>query len=137
MRIDPRFAAAAIASAARPREAAASRFSLEEKPAAKAGAARSTAPLATLDAILQLQSEEDPRERRRRSAKRGHHLLDTLDKLKAALLSGSVPVGDLGRLARALADAGTSGDPELDTIVAHIELRAKVELAKLGRADLL
>ncbi len=136
MRIDPRFAAAAIAPAARPRESAGSRFSLDDKATARTGAARSAAPLATLDAILQLQSEEDPAERRRRSARRGNHLLDTLDKLKAALLSGSVPAADLVRLARALADAGTSGDPALDTIVAHIELRAKVELAKLGRADL-
>ncbi len=135
MRIDPRFAAAAIGPAARPRDAGASRFGVEDTPAAKTGTARSSAPLATLDAILQLQSEEDPGERRRRSARRGHDLLDSLDKLKAALLTGSVPAADLGRLARSLADAGSSGDPALDTIVAHIELRAKVELAKLGRAD--
>jgi hypothetical protein len=135
MRIDPRFAAAAIGPAARPRDAGASRFGVEDKPAAKTGSARSSAPLASLDAILQLQSEEDPGERRRRSARRGHDLLDSLDKLKAALLTGSVPAADLGRLARSLADAGSSGDPALDTIVAHIELRAKVELAKLGRAD--
>ena len=136
MRIDPRFAAAAIGPAARPREAGGSRFAVEDKAPPRPGSARSSAPLATLDAILQLQSDDDPGERRRRSARRGHDLLDSLDKLKAALLGGSVPAADLGRLARALSDAGPSGDPELDAIVAQIELRAKVELAKLGRADL-
>ncbi|MDB5557546.1 MAG: hypothetical protein JWQ36_480 [Enterovirga sp.] len=136
MRIDPRFAAATVGSAARPRESAPGRFTLDEKSPARPGAARASAPLATLDAILQLQSEEDPAERRRRSARRGFDLLDKLDKLKAALLGGAIPAADLGRIARSLAEAGSSGDPTLDTILAHIELRAKVELAKLGRADL-
>ena len=35
------------------------------------------------------KGKSDPAERRRRSLKRGHDLLDSLDKLKAALLSGS------------------------------------------------
>ena len=136
MRIDPRFAAAAVGSSARPRENASARFAPNERSAGRAGSAGGTASLATLDAILQLQVDENPAERRRRSARRGHDLLDGLDKLKAALLSGSVPAADLGRIARSLATAGSSGDPALDAIVAQIELRAKVELAKLGRADL-
>jgi hypothetical protein len=137
MRIDPRFAAAATTPAQRPRESSAARFSLDDKAKTSTGSARSAAPLATLDAILQLQSEEpDPGERRRRSARRGHALLDALDRLKAALLAGTVPAADLGRMARTLAEAGASGDPVLDGIVGQIELRAKVELAKLGRADL-
>jgi hypothetical protein len=137
MRIDPRFAAAGIATAARPREAASTRFSLGEKTSQGTGSAGASAPLATLDAILQLQSQEDPGERRRKSARRGHDLLDGLDKLKAALLGGKVPAADLGRIARTLSEAGQSGDPALDGIIAQIELRAKVELAKLGRADLI
>ncbi|NNM74700.1 flagellar assembly protein FliX [Enterovirga aerilata] len=136
MRIDPRFAAAAYAPASRPREAGGTRFSLDGKAAATTSAAGAAAPLATLDAILQLQSEEDPAERRRRSARRGRELLDGLDRLKASLLAGSVPAADLGRIAGSLAGAGPSGDPILDDLVAQIELRAKVELAKLGRADL-
>jgi hypothetical protein len=86
---------------------------------------------------LQLQAEEDPAQRRRRSARRGQDLLDGLDRLKAALLAGSLPAADLGRLARSLTDAGPSGDPQLDDLIGQIELRAKVELAKLGRIDLL
>ena len=136
MRIDPRFASALVGSAARPRESGGARFAPDDKSSARTGSARASAPLATLDAILQLQSEDDPAERRRRSARRGYDLLDGLDKLKAALLGGAIPPADLGRIARSLAGAGSSGDPELDSILAQIELRAKVELAKLGRADL-
>ncbi len=135
MRIDPRFAAGAMTSAARPREGSSQRFSVDEKGSPKPASTGSAAPLATLGAILQLQAEEDPAQRRRRSARRGQDLLDGLDRLKAALLVGSVPVADLGRIARSLADAGPSGDPQLDDLIGQIELRAKVELAKLGRID--
>ena len=137
MRIDPRTAPPAIGAAVRPQQAARTRFSLDDKPTASAGAARAAAPLATLDAILQLQAEEDPGQRRRRSARRGQDMLDALDRVKVGLLSGTVPASELGRLARALSGAGASGDPGLDALVAQIELRAKVELAKLGRSDLI
>ena len=135
MRIDPRFAASAITPSIRSGQASGTKFKLDEGGKAHAAATHGAASLATLDAILQLQSEEDPAERRRRSARRGHDLLDGLDRLKAALLAGSVPAAELSRIARSLADAGSSGDPQLDGIVAQIELRARVELAKLGRAE--
>ena len=103
-----------------------------------AGSTRASAPLATLDAILALQQEpEDGNERKRRSARRGQGVLDALDSLKIALIGGKISPGDLARIATSLAGAGPSGDPELDEVVAQIELRAKVELAKLGRADLI
>jgi len=82
-----------------------------------------------------LQGEGDPAERRRRFAKRGHDLLDGLDRLKAALLSNRVPTADLQRIAAQLAERrDLSGDPRLDDLLSHIELRARVELAKLGLA---
>jgi hypothetical protein len=65
---------------------------------------------------------------------RGYRLLDDLDRIKAALLSGAVPTSELLRLAAALGEAREqSGDPGLDEVLAHIDLRAQVELAKLGR----
>jgi hypothetical protein len=82
---------------------------------------------------------DDPAERRRRSFKRGSDLLETLDSLKAALLSGRVGHAQLQRLAaQVTARGGSSGDAGLDEVVAHIELRAQVELAKLaaGKARL-
>jgi len=135
MRIDPLFIAnAAAATAQTSRPPATARFSLDAPTKREAARANAAAPLATLDAILMLQQEEDPAERRRRHARRGSDLLDGLDRLKAALLSGSVPLADLESLARRLAaGGGATGDPGLDEAVAAIELRVKVELAKLGR----
>lgn len=109
-------------------------FRLGPDEAATAGAARAAAPLATLDAILMLQAEDDGAERRRRSARRGTDLLAALDELRAALLSGSFGPEVIRRLAASLATGvEASGDPVLDEVVGAIELRAKVEVAKLGQ----
>lgn len=139
LRIDARFAAAqAVATSSKPQEPGRQRFSLDGSAAGKARTAGSAVPLANLDAILALQEEEDPSSRGRRSARRGKALLDALDGLKAGLLSGSISGSELTRIAGNLrAGAGPSGDPGLDDVVSQIELRAKVELAKLGRADLI
>lgn len=141
MRIDPRptlpFATAA-SGATRPDGLGVARFEVASgKSGPRSAAVRSSAPLATLDAILALQQEDDPAERRRRSARRGREILDGLDGLKAALLTGRVPATELGRVTRGLTERREpSGDPELDAIVDAIELRARVELAKLGRVDI-
>ncbi len=110
-------------------------FSLDPAPSAPAhtSAPAAAASLAGLDAMLLLQTEaETPRERRRRAARRGHELLDGLDRLKAAILGGRVGTGELRAVASRLAErAGSSGDPRLDGLMAEIELRTAVELAKL------
>ncbi|MBX9932322.1 MAG: flagellar assembly protein FliX [Methylobacterium sp.] len=135
MRVDTRFVAQAAGPAASGRRPeAATAFALEHHSAAAAAAGSpAAASLAGLDAILTLQGQsETPKERRRRSAQRGHELLDGLDRLKASLLSGKVSTRDLQAIAGRLSDrAGLSGDPRLDGLVADIELRAAVELAKL------
>jgi hypothetical protein len=136
MRVDSKFPSAPLASAGPQRTAAGQRFSLDgtgRSPGASAASA--SIPLAGLDALLALQGEGEPGERRRRTVRRGHDLLDALDKLKAALLSGRVGATQLRNLAGQLgAQRAGSGDPGLDDILAHIELRARVELAKLGHA---
>jgi hypothetical protein len=136
MRIDPRFSAVPLPATTSQRSVSGQRFTLGGSgEARRAAATGASAPLGTLDALLAVQGEGDPAERRRRSLKRGHDLLDTLDKLKAALLSGAVGNGQLQRLAaQVAAQGGSSGDPGLDEVVAHIELRAQVEMAKLGRS---
>ncbi|MBB3903355.1 hypothetical protein GGR33_002864 [Methylobacterium brachythecii] len=137
MRVEQRFAATAAGPANAGRRADAARaFSLTEgAQQARVGtsATTQTGMLAGLDAILTLQGNEDaPQERRRRSVKRGHDLLDGLDRLKAAILGGRVATHELQTIAGRLADrAESSGDPRLDGLVAEIELRAAVELAKL------
>jgi hypothetical protein len=109
-------------------------FSLDAAPET-AGTPGTPAPttLTGLDAVLLLQAETDtPQERRRRATRRGQDLLDGLDRLKAAILGGRVAPQDLRAVASRLAErAGSSGDPRLDGLMAEIELRAAVELAKL------
>ena len=64
-------------------------------------------------------------------------MLDALDRLKIALLLGRVSPAALGRLKALLAQAaGPTGDAELDALVAQIELRAAVEIAKLQAAGI-
>ncbi|WP_430912928.1 flagellar assembly protein FliX [Methylobacterium sp. sgz302541] len=135
MRVDSRSPAQGATSVAAGRRADAPRgFSLGTAPeTASAQGPAAAATLAGLDAVLTLQgAQETPHERRRRQAKRGNDLLDGLDRLKAALLTGRVPTSELRSIAGRLSErSGISGDPRLDAIVADIELRAAVELAKL------
>jgi hypothetical protein len=90
---------------------------------------------ANLDALLALQGiEEDPTERRKRSAQRGKRALDVLDELKLSLLSGRLDATVALRLRDAAAGLKqSSGDPGLDAVLAEIELRVEVELAKAGQ----
>jgi hypothetical protein len=89
-----------------------------------------------VSALMALQGLEDATERRRRSIRRASGLLDRLDDLKLAMLSGSAPEAALESLARGLRETATGGDdPGLDAVIGQIDLRAAVELAKaeLGR----
>ncbi len=89
---------------------------------------------APMDALVALQANEDATERKKRQVKRGHDLLDGLDRLKAALLGGMVPHGQLAQLKGQLeATRDMTDDPRLEEVIGHIELRVAVELAKLGR----
>ena len=95
------------------------------------------APKATagIDALLALQGiEEDPVERRKRSVQRGKRALDVLDDLKISLLAGQVRSRNRRPAARGgLQPESSSGDPGLDSVLAEIELRVEVELAKAGQ----
>jgi hypothetical protein len=135
MRVDPKFfAPPPTAATPQRRPAGAERFQPSSGPsAAKTSGPTAATSLATMDAILALQGEGDQGERRRRSLKRGHDVLDALDRLKAGLLAGRIAVDDLKGLVARLADRPErTGDPGLDDVLAHIELRARVELAKLA-----
>ncbi|MBM3507080.1 MAG: hypothetical protein FJX64_05030 [Alphaproteobacteria bacterium] len=66
--------------------------------------------------------------------RRGFDLLDRLDEIRMGLLMGAIPkdrLGNLVRLVRARRDGVM--DPKLTAILDDIELRAMVELAKLGQ----
>jgi hypothetical protein len=88
--------------------------------------------IAGIDALLALQEVDDPLTGRRKATARGHDLLDTLEGMKADLLAGRVSPERLNRLAMMLERRTDSGNPALEKVIDEIELRAKVELAKLG-----
>ncbi|RZJ24691.1 MAG: flagellar assembly regulator FliX, partial [Brevundimonas sp.] len=83
--------------------------------------------------LMALQGVEDATERRRRAVRRGSGLLDRLDELKLALLSGEAGEGALERLTRTLReDRPEDADPGLKAVLDQIDLRVAVELAKAG-----
>jgi hypothetical protein len=134
MRIYGSNATAKAAPSSAARRAAPGGFSVAETDEPK-----TTAPVATLrtiggiDALLALQGEADPVERRRQAVKRGRNALDALDELKLEVLAGAPGHATLQRLKSATADlANSSGDERLDRVLSEIELRLEVEIAKLG-----
>jgi len=95
-----------------------------------------TAPMAALDAMLVVQAVDEQgggRQNRQRAFRRGSTLLERLDEIRHGLLEGSIPADQLQALARALrSEKMTVEDPKLADLLAEIELRCEVELAKLG-----
>jgi hypothetical protein len=87
--------------------------------------------VASVDALIALQAVEDSTERRKRAVQRGRNALDVLDGLKVGLLDGDLDPSTIGRL-KSTADGlrQSSGDRGLDAVLAEIELRVEVELAK-------
>lgn len=104
-----------------------------EKPT---GQVAQTAPVAALDAMLAIQSVDEQgggRQNRQRAFRRGSTLLEKLDEIRHGLLEGRMPAARLQALAQALrSEKMAIEDPQLAEVVAEIELRCEVELAKLG-----
>jgi hypothetical protein len=123
------------ARSARGAGASGARFTIDSgTQSAKLEAKAPISILGGLEALIAIQSEDNTREKRRRSVKRGQSLLDALDELKLGLLAGQLPADIANRLAVLVRDSNLSGDPTLDSIMDSIELRAEVELAKLRAA---
>jgi hypothetical protein len=113
----------------------ASGFSLGQAPAAASPSAATASTAAggvsDVSALMALQGIEGPLEKRRRAIRRGGVLLDRLDELKLALLTGDADEGSLDQLARTLREERTDdGDADLSALLDQIDLRASVELAK-------
>lgn len=100
--------------------------------ASRAAATAPAAPTTGIDALLALQAAGDPMQGRRRQVRRARSLLDTLEAMKADLLSGQLGEGRLNQLLVLLAQAREETDPALDGVLDEIEMRARVELAKRG-----
>ena len=98
-------------------------------------AANAPKAVATVDNLFMLQEvAEDLTGRRRAAVKRGDSMLDRLDDIRIALLTGSLPRGQLESLRRMAKERGdVLNDPQLQSVLDEIELRVAVELAKLDR----
>ena len=91
-------------------------------------------PITQVDALLSLQEVPDSLDKRKRQVKRGLDLLERLEVIRDALLTGQLPLNRLDDLATALRKQREAvDDPRLKEIIEEIELRCAVELAKLGR----
>ena len=110
-------------------------FSLSDsETASNPASASGLRSVASLDGLLALQGIDDLLERRKRGAAKGRRALDVLDELKLGMIDGSLDTGTVARLtvvAEGLTDS--SGDSGLDGVLAEIDLRVAVELAKAAR----
>lgn len=115
--------------------AGASGFSLPAMPSAASASTPaiggvSSAP--AVSALLALQGvEEELSQKRARQLARGGRLLDALERLQRAVLLGADAGGALASLRDPGLDLAPTGDPGLDQVLAEIEVRRAVELAKL------
>lgn len=108
---------------------------LKSNDGASTGGVTGSAPMAGLDAMLALQAvdADAQKQNRRRAFQRGSNLLDKLDAIRLGLLDGRIPADQLQSLAQQLRrERLMVDDPQLAEVMAEIELRCEVELAKLG-----
>ncbi len=92
-------------------------------------------PSTSLDALLTLQEMPDDERRAHEAIKHSQVTIDTLEKLRHALLMGTIPAHLLGELQAVVHHQQQQvSDPRLRAIMQDIELRASVELAKIERA---
>jgi len=93
----------------------------------------STGPLAAVDSLLALQEVPDATTGRSRGLARAEDMLEHLDEIRLGLLMGAIPEARLSALMQSVKDNRDQvDDPRMAAVLDEIELRAAVELAKLG-----
>jgi hypothetical protein len=98
---------------------------------------QATHSIAQLDSLLALQGAEDPAQgaARKRARQRSMTILAELDKIRMAMLGGSLTVGHMIDVADVVAAHREKIlDPAMTAIMDEIDLRAQVELAKMRMA---
>jgi hypothetical protein len=133
MRVDRPGGANTVASARTVRRSGSGTFTLAtEETSQDVTANTGVSSVGGIEALMALQGIEEPGERRRRALTRGRNALDALDDLKIALLAGELDGEAVLRLRAAASGLkDRSGEPGLDSVLAEIELRVEVEIAKL------
>lgn len=88
-----------------------------------------------VNGLFMLQQVDDERTTAQRAVSHGHDILDVLEDVRLVLLTGKVHPSTLENLQQKLEHWKEEyDDPKLQRIIKEIELRAAVELAKLGKA---
>ena len=93
-------------------------------------------PVSAVDALLAVQEVGDATSEggNRQAFQRGADILDRLDAIRMGLLAGRIPLHQLESLTQLVArQRETNVDPQLSVLLDDIDLRARVELAKLER----
>ncbi len=113
-----------------------SKFAVPEKmqDSPSASSVASSSPIASVEAIVALQGvDPDSSKNTRQFVEIGEEMLDKLDQIRHGLLMGEIPAAGLQQLRKTLSNMETAtDDPKLTEIIEEIEVRAAVELAKLG-----
>lgn|SRR6185436_113113 len=107
-------------------------FAAELNQSARPQGAAGPGPVETLEALLAVQEVPDATQSGRRAQRHAEDLLDGLEDVRNALLVGALPrqkLDELARLVRLRRDQVL--DPRLADVLDEIELRCRVELAKL------
>jgi hypothetical protein len=133
MRIERTGSAGAVSAGNSVRRSSGDGFSVSEQEASQRPTANAgVRAIGGIDVLIALQGVEEPGERRRRAIARGRSALDVLDELKIGLLAGGIDGGTVPRLKAVVSGLkDDSGDPALDAVLAEIDLRVEVELAKM------
>jgi len=122
------------AKASSGRTSGAPQFSIEQSGAGSAAASvQGVRPLGPVDALLSLQEVPDATLATRRAIVRAENILDALEDVQLGLVTGMLPKGQLTRLLGLIRrEQEQVQDEKLAEVLKEVELRAHVELAKLG-----
>lgn len=100
-----------------------------------AGAPVAATSVTAVSAVMSVQEVDSEAGGKARALQRGEEMLDRLDELRLGLIEGRLPPERIEALVKLVQERReTVTDPRLKEILDDIDLRAQVELAKLGRA---
>lgn len=100
--------------------------------AAQAAPASGTSPLTSVSSLLSLQEMPTSTEGRSKGLIRVQDMLEHLEIIRHGLLAGQIPRSKLKDVVTVISNQRTlSNDSALNEILDDVELRVKVELAKL------
>lgn len=106
--------------------------SLSSEDVSAAAPSSGTSPLTTVSSLLSLQEMPTASEGRSEGLATADDFLGHLEMIRHGLLAGQIPRGKLKDVVAMVSrQRSLSSDPALDDILSDMELRIKVELAKL------